>query len=251
LIKVSGLICSGRRDRHLHVILLVDGSLVEGAINIIEKSKGTLCPDNEAAEVTTGSQLEEVKPPDVDKLDTGQVAEGLDDTIVFIVDNKWTTALAVPAVPQLALAGPEFAGVGDFDDISVGIQRLEEGNGFLCLLEGLSSRSDNKGNFLNLLDAVTASEDKGGKGGCSKSRDSGKAALVLVHFDVPLAPGLGGGEHASSAAHVSEGGLDIVLDFFFAMRCDPDYAPGQSDVYLHHQHGEYELRRDQYPRTLR
>jgi hypothetical protein len=31
--------------------------------------------------------------------------------------------------------------------------------------------------------------------------------LALVHLDVPLAPDLGGSEHATGTAHVTEGGL--------------------------------------------
>jgi len=120
------------------VILLVSGSLLEGTEHLIEETEGTLSPDNKAAKVSTGGELEEVETADVDELNTRKVAESLDDTIVFIINNERTTALAVPAVPELALSGTELAGVGNLDDISVGVQRLEEGHGLLGLGEGLS-----------------------------------------------------------------------------------------------------------------
>jgi len=189
------------------VVLLVEGLLVEGAEDIVEEGEGTLGPDDEATEVTTRGELEEVQAADVDELNTGKVAESLDDTLVLVVDNKRTTALAVAAVPELALASTELAGVGNLDDIGVGLEGLEEGDGLLGLGEGLDVGGDNEGNLLDLLDAVTTGEDEGGEGRGGKGRDNSEAALVLVNLDVPLAPGLGGSEHASTTAHVTEGSL--------------------------------------------
>jgi len=70
--------------------------------DFIKKSKSTLSPDNEAAKVTTRSELEEVQSPHIDLLNTGQVAECLDNTIVLIIHNKGTTVLMVPTVPHLS-----------------------------------------------------------------------------------------------------------------------------------------------------
>ena len=91
--------------RNAQVVFLVDGNLIEGAEDVIEQGEGTLSPDDETTEVTTRSELEEVEPPDVDYLNTGKVTEGLDNTVVLVVDNERTTALAVTTVPELALAG--------------------------------------------------------------------------------------------------------------------------------------------------
>lgn len=189
------------------VVLLVDGSLVEGAEDIIEEGEGTLGPDDETAEVSSGSELEEVEAADVDELNTGKVAEGLDDTVVLVVDNEGATALAVATVPELALSSTDLAGVGDLDNIGVGLQGLEEGDSLLGLGESLDLGSDNEGNLLDLLDAVATSENEGRQSRSSESGDDGESALVLVDLDVPLAPGLGGGEHATTPAHVTEGSL--------------------------------------------
>lgn len=41
----------------------------------------------------------------------------------------------------------------------------------------------------------------------SVTRGSRYSLLALAELDVPLAPGLGGGEHAAGATHVTERGL--------------------------------------------
>jgi len=89
---------------------------------------------------------------------------------------------------------------------------LEEGHGLLGLGERLCNRSNNQGDLLDLLDAVTMGEDKQRRGRSGKGRDNGEAALVLVHLDVPFAPSFGGCEHATSTAHVTNSSLD-------SMRC--------------------------------
>ena len=111
------------------------------------------------------------------------------------------------AIPHLALTRAESARVGDLDDISVGAEGLEESDGLLGLGDLLDLGGDDEGDFVNLLDAVAAGEDERGESRGSQSRDDGESALVLVDLDVPLAPGLGGGEHATTSAHVTERGL--------------------------------------------
>ena len=94
----------------------------------------------------------------------------------------------MPAVPQLSLSNTEFAGVGDFLNISVRVKGLEERNSLFCLDERLSHRFINKGNILDLFNAVSASEDKRWESGGSQGRNDGKAELVLIHLDVPFTP---------------------------------------------------------------
>ena len=162
--------------------------------------------------MTTRSELDEVQSPHIDQLDTGQVAECLDDSIVLVIHNKGTTALMVPAVPHLSCPSTEFAGVGDLDNIGVRMKGLEEGHGLLGLGERLCSGSNDQGDLLDLLDAVTTGGDEQTKGRSGKGRDNSETALVLVHLDVPLAPSLGGCKDATSMAHVTDSSLD-------SMRC--------------------------------
>lgn len=192
----------------LQVVFLVDRCLLSGAVDLVEESESTLSPDNKATEMATRSELEKVQSADIDELNTGQVAECLDDTVVLVVDNERTTALAVSAVPEFSFTSTELAGVGDLDDISVGVEVLEESDGLLCLGVRLGGVVDDERNFLDLLDAVTTSKDEGRKGRGSKGRNNGETALVLVDLDVPFAPGLGRRKHASTTAHVTEGSLE-------------------------------------------
>lgn len=66
---------------------------------------------------------------------------------------------------------------------------------------------DDEGAFLDLLDSVTSSENKGWEGRCGESRSDGVSLLVLVDLDVPFPPSLGRGEHSTTSAHVTESSL--------------------------------------------
>jgi len=189
------------------VILLLDGRLVEGSEDFIEKSEGTLGPDDEAAEMSTRSELEKVEATDVANFDTGQVAEGLNDAVVLSVDDEGSTTLTVATVPHLSFTGTKFAGVGNFGDIGVSVDTPEESNCFLGLLERLSSVANDERDFLNFFDAVTTGENERRESRSSESGDDGESALVLVDLDVPFPPGLGRGEHTTTTAHVTESGL--------------------------------------------
>ena len=195
------------KTRYVREVLLVDRGLVEGAEDLIQEAEGTLRPDDETAEVTTGRELKKVETLDVDDLNTREVAERLDDAVVLVVHDERTAALAVTAVPELALARAELARVGNLDDVGVRLKGLEERDSLLRLLERLDGRRDNEGDLLDLLDAVAAGENERRERGRSEGGDGGEAALALVHLDVPLAPGLGGREHATATAHVTERGL--------------------------------------------
>ena len=197
----------GDLGRGQNVVLLVGGNLVKGAEDFIKKTKGGLSPDNEAADVTTRGQLKEVEPAHVDEFNTGKIAESLHDALILAINNERAASLTVAAVAELSLSSTELARVGDLDDIRVSLEGLEEGDSLLCLGEGFNGRLDNKRNLLNLLDAVAAGENKGGKGRSSEGRHNSETALVLVNFDVPLAPGFGRGEHTTTTAHVTEGSL--------------------------------------------
>ena len=154
----------------------------------------------------------------------------------------------MPAVPQFSFSSTEFAGIGDFYDISVRVKGLEKRNSFFSLGEGLSRRINDKGNFLDLFDAVSASEDKRWESRGSKGRNNGEAALVLIHLDVPFTPDFGRRKHTSSTAHVTKGSLFDFKTFsstFSKKKC----TPGRSGEFLLLQHGGYVQRHDRYPRT--
>jgi hypothetical protein len=177
-----------------------------GTVHLVGALEGSVSPDNEAAKVTTRSKLEKVKAIDVSKIHTRKVAEGLDNAVVFSVDDEGSTALDVTAVAGLTGTSADLARVARLLDISVGTDRLEGGNGLLSLGDTLNT-GDNEGDLGDLSDLVTTGHDEGREGSCSDSRNHSVALLVLVDLHVPSAPGLGGTEHATLAAHVTEGSL--------------------------------------------
>ena len=105
-----------RENRHLSrldllVVLLLRRSLVESTEDLIKSSESALSPDDETPDVTTRSKLEQVEAVDAHNLNTRQVPESLDDTVILIVDDERTTALTMTPVPHLTLASTEFSGV--------------------------------------------------------------------------------------------------------------------------------------------
>jgi hypothetical protein len=157
--------------------------------------------------VTTWGELKEVESGDWASLDTWDVSESLDETLVLVVDDERTTSLPVTPVPHLSLTGTDLSGVGNLDDVGVSLDRLEELDGDLGLGDGLGGVGNDEWDLLDLLDTVTTGEDKGRESRCGKSRGNGVSALTLVDLDVPLPPGLGRSEHPSTSAHVTESGL--------------------------------------------
>jgi hypothetical protein len=190
-----------------NVVLLQGSRGFVGTVELIQKRDGTLGPDDETTQVSTGSELQQVETTDVDELKTGQVAESLDNTVILVVDNERTTALTMTAVSELTLTGTDLAGVGDLDNIRVGVDSLQQGNGILGLSNLLNRVVNDERNFLDLLNTVTTGHDQRGKSRGSQSRGSGETLLVQVGLDVPLSPGLGRGEHTTTATHVTESSL--------------------------------------------
>lgn len=157
--------------------------------------------------MSTGGELEEVQSGDLAGLNTGDVSESLHQTGVLVVDNEGTSSLSVSPVPHLTLTGSDLSGVGDLDDVRVGLDGLEKVDGGLGLLVSLDVGADDEGDLRELLDSVTSGEDERREGRGSQSRGDGVSSLVLVDLNVPLSPRLGRGEHSTTSAHVTESGL--------------------------------------------
>lgn len=192
-------------------VLLQGRSLSGAAVDLIKSLESGRRPDDETAQVTTRSKLEEVEGEDGRGLNTGDVAEGLDDVLAIglrVVDDEGTTALAVTATTELTVTGAQLAGLLDLLQIGTSTNTLQESDGSLGLsktLEGLGL--DNERNLRDLLDAVAAGEEESSDGGGGKRRSNGEALLSEVDLLLPSAPDLGGGEHATGTTLVTEGSL--------------------------------------------
>jgi hypothetical protein len=189
------------------VTLLLGRKTGGGAVDAVEGLKGVLGPDDESTEMSTRGELEKVKTGDISELHTGEVAEGLGDTVVVLVDDEGTFALDVTTVTALTNTTTELLGVLGLKDIIIGSDRLEQTDGLLGLLKGLSVVGDNEGDLRDIGDLVTTGHHKSGEGRGSQSRSHGITLLVGVDLPVPLSPDLVRGEHTTTTAHVSEGGL--------------------------------------------
>jgi len=195
------------------VVLLQGRGLGGGAVDLVESRESRRRPDDEAAKVTTGGELEEVERVDRAGLNTGDVAESTDELLAILlgVDNdQRTTALLVAATPHLALTSANLLGVLGLLNVLTGTDSLEKGNGGGGLLDGAigeGGRGDNEGNLRDSADCVAAGQQKSGRAGGGDGGGDREALLVLVDLLVPLAPDLGGSEHATGTAHVTEGGL--------------------------------------------
>jgi hypothetical protein len=165
-------------------VLLESRSSGSSTVNFVQSSESGRGPDNEATKVTTRGELEEVEGVDGGGLNTGDVAEGLDELLAVglgVVDDERTTALAETTATHLTLTGAGLARLLDLDEVRAGTDSLEEGNGGLGLgdsgaLEGLGLNDE--GDFGNVGDTVTASEQKRRNGRSSQGRGGSEASVT-------------------------------------------------------------------------
>jgi hypothetical protein len=183
------------------------GRLVSRAEEAVKVSESRLGPDDEATNVASRGELKEVEGVDVASLDTRDVAEGIDKTVVVLVDNEWAAALGVAAVPPLALTRADLAGAGATVDVVVGTEAVQDSDGLLGLGDVLDAGSNNKGELWGAVNLVATGLDEGWDSGSREGSGGSVTALVLADTPVPVTPLLGGGEHATLAAHVTEGSL--------------------------------------------
>ena len=163
--------------------------------------------------MSTGGELEEVQGENRAGLNTGEVSECANQLLainLWVIDDQRSTALSVTAATELTLTSTELAGVLGLLDVTTGTDSLQQSNGSGGLLDGSigkGSRGDDEGHLGHGADLVTAGEEEGGASRGGNGRSSSETLLVLVDLLVPLAPDLGRSEHATGAAHVTEGSL--------------------------------------------
>lgn len=194
--------------------------------------------------MSSWSELEKVEGSDVASLDSGNVSESSNDTVVLVVNNERTTSHSVLSSSSLSFTGSDLLGGDDLGDVGVGVHSLEGGDGGLGLGDGLDGGGDDERDFGNVLDSVTTGEDEGGEGGSGDGGDGGVSLLVQVDLDMPLSPDLnrtkgsssvlvscvdesccvtdlGGSEHSTTSTHVTESGLEEKTRLAFSLnnRC--------------------------------
>jgi hypothetical protein len=167
----------------------VGGGLGGGAVDLVEGLEGSGGPDDEATEVTTRGELEEVESGDGGGLDTSDVAESGDKLLAInlgVVDDKRATSLAVTAATELTLTGTELLGTLDLLNILTGTNGLQETKSSGGLGNGSSLEDggvDNEGNLGDGVDLVATGLEQGNGSGGSQSRDDGVSPSVLVSIE--------------------------------------------------------------------
>ena len=127
--------------------------------------------------------------------------------LILIEDDEGTFLHDTLPIPHFTLASPEPLGLVDLLNIGIGLAFLQENMGLLGFGVGLDLVGDNQRELSDVIDAVTFSHDKGRNTGGGDSRGDGVALLGYVDLAMPASISLGGSEHVTSAAHVTESTL--------------------------------------------
>lgn len=177
------------------------------AVDGVQGLESSLGPDDKSTQVGTGSQLQQAQTRHVGGVDTWDVSQGLGDTVVVSVDDQRTLSLGESSTSQLTLTSSHSLGLDDSDDVLVGTDGLQNGNGVLGLGDGLEVVGNNQRQLLHLLNLVASGQNQRSHAGSSNSRGSGVTLLVVVDSHVPSSPGLGWSEHTTTPTHVTESTL--------------------------------------------
>ena len=142
------------------IATLFDVSSAVVAEDTVECLEGILGPDDEATEVTTRGELEEVKSVNVDEVNTGEVSGGsLDALVLLTVDDQGASAENVSGVSQLTVASSDFLGISGSLDVFTSTNVLEGGE------EGLGGVNvegvNNEGKLGDIQDFVTSGKNEG------------------------------------------------------------------------------------------
>jgi hypothetical protein len=183
------------------------GALLVCAEDGVKLLEGALGPDDEAAQVATGGEVEQGQVVHQGELHAGQVAESSVHALGDIVDDERTASLGVSSVTGLASADTDLLGVSGLLDIVESANLLQNGLSILGQSHAVQGVGKHQRELRDVVDAVTTGHHEGGQGRGSKSRGNSVSALVHTDLLVPVAPDLGGTEHATTTAHVSESSL--------------------------------------------
>jgi len=178
------------------------------SIKFVKLLEGRFGPNDEASEMSSRGELEEVEVMDAAELNTGNVSESTNESVFLVVNDQRSPPLDVTSVPHFTLSGTNMLRVDDFLDVGVGVEGLEDGDGDPGLLDvDEGAIFHDEGDLGDLIDSVSSSHDQRGGGRGGEGGGERISSLVLVHASMPSSIDLGGTEPASSSTHVSESSL--------------------------------------------
>ena len=180
------------------------------AVDGVESGESGGGPDDEAAEVASWRELEQVERVDGAGFHAGDVAEGAAEgsaVFLWLVDDERAAALGVSPASHLSFACTQLAGVLHFLQVWAGADGVEEADGGGGLADGAVAEDgavDDEGHFGHGGDVVAAGQEEGGGGRGGDGGGGCEALLSEIDLLMPLAPDFGGCEHAAGATLVAE-----------------------------------------------
>lgn len=189
------------------VSLLKRSTNLEAAEDFVQLLSGGLSPDDHSSECSSWGSLEKVQSVDMTEVNSWNVTESMDDTVVLSIDHKGSLSGDITSVSSLTRSTTEMAGFLDSVQVSSETQLSEELNSNLCLVDLLEGIINNQWHLRDIRDAVTSGHDQSWKSRGGDGRSHGMSLLGLVGGSMPSSPGLVRGKHVTSTAHISEGTL--------------------------------------------
>lgn len=193
----------------LELVALLEGSTTLSGSEVgLEGRESGLGPDAESSEVTTGSNLSDVKSVDVDDVGSGDVSEGLSEGITSVVNNdQWSSSGLVSSVSELTVTGSHLLGTGNSLEVGIGSASLEHSKGLLGSGNLGDGVVEDQWELGDTHHSVTSGHDEGGTGGGGNGGGKGMSSLVDIDLSVPPSPGVQWMGHSSLSTHVTESTL--------------------------------------------
>ena len=189
-------------------VLSAGAGSLGGAELLLEFDEGRAGVDDEASDLTSGSEVADIQTLNVEGGDTWDVSEGADEVSRLVIDdNEGTSSELVSSVSLLSVSGSQSSGLNATLDIFVGTESLEDSNGVLGLGDLSGKIVEDERELRDLQDAMSSGQHQRGDGSGSDSAGQSVSSLAEVDLSVPSSPGLEGEGEATLTTHVSEGTL--------------------------------------------
>jgi len=176
--------------------------------DLVKSLEGRFSPDNESSEVTTWSQLSQVKSVDIADFNTWDVSNSSEEgDVLVVVDKEGTLTEFVSSVSELSFTSSDGLSVGNSFDVFVSTESLQEGNNISGLFNTFELVINNQWKVGDSANSVTSGQNEGSQSRSSQGSSDGMSLLLDVDLSVPSSPCLQWSEHSTLSTRVGEGTL--------------------------------------------
>jgi len=176
--------------------------------DLVKSLEGRFSPDNESSEVTTWSQLSQVKSVDIADFNTWDVSNSSEEgDVLVVVDKEGTLTEFVSSVSELSFTSSDGLSVGNSFDVFVSTESLQEGNNISGLFNTFELVINNQWKVGDSANSVTSGRNEGSQSRSSQGSSDGMSLLLDVDLSVPSSPCLQWSEHSTLSTRVGEGTL--------------------------------------------